>query len=427
MIGQRVSYDWSVVEEADWEQARFDATGSGGRLTATLSERWALIQFARGMVIIVAALLLTGATFTPAPTERTWAYEMILPTLQLETKAWATRDDELLMSLTDGRVQARFQDEWRIGWNEENEEYAPHATTLLSAEAVGGLIQVQMQVEQVNPQWWISSPHREMRYYRQIGTDWVRTVPDADFWGEPREVETNHLRFEFHDHDLATVLAMVDRVEYAYTQVHAWLGIAVPKGEEKLIFAIRPDLVRGWSGSGNRLHLTTPSLARVPAPLSDADYLAQQLISRVTTRTLNRILTDYERTNTYQWRTMLWALNGWVRSELAGQRSPWHQQADALFASELAANAPLQLSDIENRYPSWRVDQTGMMLDYARAESVVVYMMNRLGREQLRELLLAFHQHGSWIGLVTDLFDESVSDFEAGWNAYLAERYQRAP
>lgn len=427
MVSQRVSFDWRVVEEADWEQSRFDTTDSGGRLTAALSERWALVQLARGMVLIVAALMLTGATFAPDPTERTWAYEMILPTLQLEAKAWATRDDALLASLTDGRVLPRFQDEWRIGWNEEHEEYAPHATTLLKAEAVGGLIRVQVTVDQVNPQWWISSPHRETRYYRPIGTNWVRTVPDADFWGEPRVVETNHLRFEFHDHDLATVLAMVDRVEHAYVQAHAWLGLAVPKDEEKIIFAIRPDLVRGWSGSGSRLHLTTPALARVPAPLSDADYLAQQLISRVTTRTLNRVFTDYERTNTYQWRTMLWALNGWVRSELAGQRSPWHQQADALFERKVAESLPLRLSDIENRYPSWRVDQTGMMLDYARAESIVIYMMERLGRERLRELVLAFHQHGSWIGLTTDLFDEPVADFEAGWNAYLAERYQRAP
>ncbi|RIK36940.1 MAG: hypothetical protein DCC55_25795 [Chloroflexi bacterium] len=427
MLSQPVSYDWSIIEDAEWELAGFEATEAAGRNTAALSERWALLQLARGLVLIVAALALTGATFAPEPAERTWAYEMILPTLQLETKAWATRDEDLLASLVDGYVQPRFQDEWRVGWNAENEEYAPRNTTLLNAEAVSDLIQVQVKVEQVNPQWWISSPHRETRFYRQVGAGWVRTVPTAEFWGEQRVLETNHLRFEFYDHDLPAVLAMVDRVETAYVQAHAWLGIPVPKEEEKITFAIRPDLVRGWSGSGNRLHLTTPALARVPAELSDADYLAHQLISRVTTRTFNRLFTDYERTNTYQWRTMLWALNGWVRSELVGQRSPWHQQAELLFEREMANKLPLRLSDIENRYPSWRVDQQGMMLDYVRAESVVVYTMNELGRDRLRELVMAFHQHGSWIGLVTDLFGVTVAEFEAGWNDYLTERYQRAP
>lgn len=426
MLSQRVSYDWSVIEEADWEQTRFEATDAAGP-SAALSERWALLQLARGLVLIIAALALTGATFAPDPAQRSWAYEMILPTLQLETQAWATRDDELLVTLIDDRVPARFQDEWRLGWKVENDEYAPRDATLISAESVGGLIQVQMKVDQVHPQWWLSSPHRETRFYRQVGSGWVRTVPDAEFWGEQRVLETNHLRFEFHDYDLATVVGMVDQVENAYVQAHAWLGIAVPKDEEKITFAIRPDLVRGWSGSGNRLHLTAPSLARVPATLSDADYLAQQLISRVTTRTFNRLFTDYERTNTYQWRTMLWALSGWVRSELVGQRSPWHQQADAIFARELAGKLPLRLGDIENRYPSWRVDQTEIMLDYARAESVVIYAMARLGRERLRDLIMAFHQHSSWVGLITDLFDESVAEFETGWNVFLTQRYQRAP
>jgi hypothetical protein len=161
----------------------------------------------------------------------------------------------------------------------------------------------------------------------------------------------------------------------------------------------------------------------VPNGLSDRDYLAQQIIGRLSSRVLNRLFDNYERMNTYQWRTMFWALSGWWRAELTGQRTPWHQQAESLFRRQLQRNYPLRLNEIESGYPSWRTNQETMMVEYMVAESVVSYSMKRAGREHLRDLVLGFGDHGSWVGLVPSLYDQSLAEFETGWNRYLADRY----
>ena len=39
-------------------------------------------------------------------------------------------------------------------------------------------------------------------------------------------------------------------------------------------------------------------------------------------------------------------------------------------------------------------------------------------------LLAALGEHTSWQTLIPAIFDVSAAEFEAGWQAYLAERYQ---
>jgi hypothetical protein len=425
MIHQPIHYEWKVIEEGDWERKRWtsgvpaDQPGVDGTVEATL-----LTQFWRGLVVVLATISLTGATFAPRQEEPSWAESAVAPTLQLEAQAWATQDGGLLDRLIDPGVSARFQDEWRFGLDREATATNDYGASVLGVEAVGNLVQVQMSVTQPVPQWWISTPHRETRFYRQTGDSWMRTVPGDDFWGPVRSVETAHLRFEFRDRDLPAVIAAADRMETAFVRAHRWLGVPLPAEAEKLTFAIVPDLVRGWGGYSSRQQMTSPILAKVPVDLSDSDYLAQQIISRIASRTLNQLHQDDEQaTNTYQWRTMLWALSGWFRTELAQQRTPWHRQAEALFAREVAHALPLTLNQIENQYPSWRVDQEAMMLEYMMAETIIDYIITTYGPEQLPALVLTFNDNHSWLGIIPQLFDQTTEEFEAGWNDYLQARF----
>jgi hypothetical protein len=45
------------------------------------------------------------------------------------------------------------------------------------------------------------------------------------------------------------------------------------------------------------------------------------------------------------------------------------------------------------------------------------------GAEKIRALIAAIPDHQSWDTLIPTLFGVSRRDFEAGWNAFLAERY----
>jgi hypothetical protein len=427
MLRQPTSMDWSLVEEAEWERLRPVETGSAER-TAHANphanpDGWILAHAAHGVTLLLAALVLTGATFAHAPPSSSWAYETILPTLQLEVEAWAAHDRDLLDRTIDGNVSPRFQDEWRVGWETDDGRPPVYRVHVLDVAPEGELIRVQLRVDQSDPRWWLSNPHRETRFYRQTAAGWLRTVPPTQFWGKQRVIETSNMRFEFYDYDFDTVIDVVDNVELAYVRAYAWLGVPLPPTTDKVTVAIMPDLVRGWGAFGNRLLLTSSTVTDVPATLSDADYLTQQIVARMASRTLNRLFESYERTNTYQWRTMIWALNGWWRSELTGQRSPWHQQAEARFRRYLPTAYPLRLRDISANYPSWRVDQEMMMVEYMRAESLVAYLMQRYGRERLRDLVEGFNDYGSWATILSTLYETTPAAFEADWNRYLAHRY----
>ena len=423
MFRQPDLLDWSVLADDDWAQLDLPEGQVETREAVRSSEWRILVGVVRALALATAIVALTGATFTPPHEQSPWAYETIMPTVRRESQAWVTRDEQLLSSVIDPLVSARFQDEWRVGWASDENPTPQYSSALLVAEPVGDLIRVQVRIQQELPQWWLSSPYRETRFYRPTTAGWLRTVPATEFWGQARAVETAHLRFEFYDYDFQNVMDIVDRVELAYVRAHGWLGLVPPKGDEKITVALLPELVRGWGNSGYRLQVTSPALAKVPDGLSDADYLVQQIIGRLSSRLLGQLLADHERNNAYQWRTLLWALSGWWRTELIGQRSSWHVQAQTLFRGRLLAAYPLRLNQIENGSPSWRAEQGSMMVEYMTAESVIEYALNRYGRTRLADLVMALNDYGSWVGLVPHLYDESAAEFETGWNQYLAERY----
>jgi hypothetical protein len=57
-------------------------------------------------------------------------------------------------------------------------------------------------------------------------------------------------------------------------------------------------------------------------------------------------------------------------------------------------------------------------------ETVIEYVVAAYGRDHLPHLIAALGEHTGWQTLIPAVFDVSASEFEAGWQAYLAERYQ---
>jgi hypothetical protein len=430
MLRQSVQYEWGILDEADWERQ------SGARILAwrmdgaRLPERSWFLQSVRGGILVLAALLLTGANFAHQEVSLDWAQAAILPAVMQEQVAWETEDAALLASSIDPIVPDRFVLDWRNGWDIAGAA-SRYQVELLDAYPQGNLIQATVQVVPATPQWslWMTGPQRETRFYRKLGSVWLRTLPDKAFWGAQRAVETTNLRFEFADADMAAVIASADEIELAYTQAHSWLGLSLLPTDEKLTFVIVPELVRGWGGYGPRQQLTSPQLAKVSLGLSDADYLRQQIINRIAVRAINDLLYadlqpyDYDQINVHHWRIMSRAVNGWLRTALAGERPPWHQEAETLFLQQTRWQLPLRLTDIRGGDNIFTSDQPETMIDYMLAETVLSYAIDTYGLESLPELILALRNQSSWIGVVRAFRDISLQEFEQGWNAYLAAHY----
>jgi hypothetical protein len=317
--------------------------------------------------------------------------------------------------------------DWRAPYIIDTQFFPDRNEKLLDVKPAAGMIVITMLVDAPVFGRWRSSPYRELRFYRQYEQDWVRTLPTDDFWGREMTLETPHLRITFSERDANTVLAILDQLELVYVQLHGLLRMELPAPEDKLTFRIVPELVRGWGSYGSQQRLTSPILAKVPDGMTSADYLAHTMVGRFTNLLINQIVVEQDGAYTYSWRTLLWALDGWLRKELLARRSPWHYQAEETFRKHQHEILPLRLVDVVEQYINDPFDQQTMMRQYMIAESALAYAINTFGRERLPALLVGLHHHGSWSGLIRGVFGVAPEEFERGWNQFVEEHYLTQP
>lgn len=425
MLRQSVTFEWCMVDEAQWRHLpAADVLASQSQRWLTGSERWLATHLLRWVTIVAMSLLpVGGALFSPDQQIRLRSHMAIQATLQLEEQAWQGTDGAAMQRLIDPQVKPDLQTAWRTPWGNASQPTS-FGASLLTVAPVGDLVQVKLLVTRPTQEWWRSFPYRETRFYRQSSQGWVRTTATSELWGSMRSLETPHLRFEFAAHDAAAVLPIMERMEVVYLQAHQWLDLPEPVTTPKVTFAVVPETVREWGPVGERQLVTSPALTKVPAGLSDADYLAHVLASRFSYQVINQALADTESRNAYYWRPLLWAVSGWLRSELLNQRSPWHQQAENVFRQRLPERLPLQLAAATQSGEGQPSSREEFMWRYMIAESVVAYVMQTQGKEQLSAFVQTMAESRTWTGFVEQFFQQSVAEFEDGWNHFLREHYR---
>jgi len=427
MIRRQVSLEWHVGEEefpeiSAVENTDADVAQNGARMLSHGEWRLAM-HLLRGVALLLLALIfVTGGTLSQEQREQLRIRHGVEQALALEELAWKRNDRTLSNQLIDDAVDARWQREWRIYWAVDvaaRREFGAYVQRVQPLDgAFADVTRVELVVNRPSVEWWISSPQREVRFYREVDGRWLRTLPGDAFWGEPRVLNTPHLRFEYRARDAATVEAIAEQVESIYVELHRVLELELPT-DESITFVIAPDVVRQWAAYGDRMEFTSPLLSKVPARLSDADYLAQQLVSQLTYRTVNAAISQQRNPYQFRWERMVWALRGWLRTELLDQRTPWHDQAEALFREQRAGKLPLRLHDVS----SWRrfdqPDQMEIMWQYAAAESITAYTVEQYGLVWLPVMVRGFGRYGNWAEYIPGVYDISVEEFEREWNRYL--------
>jgi hypothetical protein len=220
------------------------------------------------------------------------------------------------------------------------------------------------------------------------------------------------------------------QIEDLYLALHTLLQLETPSTHNKITFAVVPEPVYGQGSFASRHLFTSPLLDKVPRDLTDADYLAHLIIGRLANRAVDAVIgesagyhTNGYATYGYEWRNIRRSTSGWLRTELLGQRSPWHQQAEALFGAELETLLPLQLTRTIARSTGDPFNSHETMRQYMLAESVVAYIAAFYGHGHLVRFVRGLGRHDSWGRLIPDIFDTTRDDFEAGWNHYLRTTY----
>lgn len=430
MARQSVAFEWQISDDERWWNHHPGATadavaGQVGPVPNRVDgEQRLLWHLARGLFLLCLGLLIvTSSALSPADREQIRVQAAIYKTLALEERAWRNNDATLYARLVDEQASGQWRSEWRTVWSIAPQERQTLGTKITQIEPKGNLVQVQLLVTSEAPEWWRSSPYREMRFYREIGAGWVRTIPPASYWGQVQTLETAHLHFEFYGVDSQDMAEIAPQMEASFLQLYQLLAISVPASQSKLKFGIVPETASGWMAEGDAYEIASPRVSKVPDGLSDADFLGQNIMSHLVYRVLNSGQDGRSVTAVYRWRTMQWALSGWLRTTVLAQRSPWHQQAEAHFRSYLQEHWPLRLSGIAELGSNEPRDRIHIMGQYKVAESVIDYVVDTYGHERLPLFLRSFRRYNNWDQLIHEVWNESTNDFEKGWNRYLVRKY----
>lgn len=397
-----------------------DAVEPGQFLSA--GEMQFLYHRLRDLLLIgLAAILLGSMPFTPKQIEQRRTEAGVNAALATEYAAWQQKDRDGFTTLLDLPAADRWQWEWRDYWSLAPADFTDLGLTVQRIDRQGEIVQVETLVTRPSTKWWRSSPYREIRFYRETPNGWLRTVPPDSYWGAQQIRETAHLRFEYRTYDAPAIEPQLARLEALYQELYHRLELN-PDTRDKWTFTLVPDRTDGRTGYSYRTEYTSPALSEVPAMLSDQEYIAQMIVSTMTSQALYGASPN-RRHYLHRWEMVVWSLYGWLRSDLLDQRSPWHAQAQAVFKTALPTHLPLRLDDIENWPDNNRPGQERVMRQYMVSESIIDFAMNTYGRSTMPTLLTGLERERDWDGLTTAVFGVSAADFEAAWNRYLAQTY----
>lgn len=384
------------------------------------------VQFLRNrlrdlFLLTLAVILLGSMPFTPDQVAQQRAEEGVTVALATEYSAWQRKDRDTFAALIDLPAAERWQWDWRDYWSLPPADFADLGLTVRRVDRQGELARVEALVTRPSTKWWRSSPYREIRFYRETAKGWLRTMPADSYWGAAQATETTHLRFEYRAHDAPVIEAQVERLEALYLQLYQWLELN-PATKYKWTFILLPDRTDGRTGYYYRNEFTSPALAEVPDMLTDEEYVAQMIVSSMTSQAVYGA-SPTRRNYLHRWEMIVWSLYGWLRSDLLGQRSPWHAQAQEVFKTALPTHFPLTLDDIEHWADESRPAQERVMRQYMVSESIVDFAMNHYGRATLPALLTAMEVERSWDELTMAVFSVPAAEFEVAWNRYIEAKY----
>jgi hypothetical protein len=328
--------------------------------------------------------------------------------------------------------------------------------------------------------------YRQTRFYQRIGPDWRQMTPDAALWGPARSLETPSLLYHFHQNDAQAVIAVTPHIEELYTTLRRNFGLPSTQlvGQpfaligEKWVIRVSvtqpPGSAMPWYDIYDPIRVPSPAVYLAPVELTDADLLAQSIFLLL----LKQVIVEARERNAIgaHWQPILDGLRLWHVWEtdlpLSGWREhiiPWiyldlpgappeqpfmlpEQYAEICASHTLWMAMPVQLgiplfcAEIDEtalfysmwgrRHPPTQLSQIALPTsDYEPAEgmpiwgqtvalaTLIEYAVATYGRERLPVLLAGLGQYDTWETLIPAVYGVSASEFERGWQGYLAAQY----
>ncbi len=432
MLGKRASFEWQVGNSENWDD--FDPIESVSDVEAVsetaapqAGRRWqGLKRVLRGLLIVI---VLTGAVAGYG----FWReYEAgmrrvrtdIQGTIDAEAWAWQNHKD----AVNEGLIADSADRSWVhwLAWNQQwyrrwaGDHAQQPAFEIESIELRDDLALVEVVATQPGEPW-MREPYREIRFYRQVDRQWLRTSPQPEFWGAERTADTDYFHFEFYQRDAAALATTIETIDELYAGLRRDVGVGLPPADEKLTIKVVPSTdVTSWHFTGDTLRISSPDLLQVPAEVSDAARLTASIAYPLTRRVVDQALRETRIDS--QWGPLVDGMRHWLAGEDNPLPSAWRWYVKGLLKQRLRRASTVHLTHFVT--PHWAsLDQGERWVRILAGESVVDYAVEVYGRDRLPALLRELSEHETWDTLVPTVFDVPLEEFEAGWRLYLADRF----
>lgn len=267
------------------------------------------------------------------------------------------------------------------------------------------------------------------RVYRNIQGRWYWTEPPAELWGEERVLETEHLRFEYRERDAEIVVQLADELERFYVKLHQMLDVRLdirpsalsPDVGRKIKLRITPQEIANFrQASLGEFEVSSPglmslSLQGASSPTEQhklimGALLAEIVISKLQSEQIEALPA---------WREVMAALSQRMLTQgLIEPPQEDEQQERVWTANLLAISYPFSLdtfvttSFVDREQP-------------APVEPFVAYIEAVYGYDQIVTLLktLITEPMVDPEVVIPAVFDISLTELEADWNAWVLEEY----
>lgn len=324
--------------------------------------------------------------------------------------------------------------------------------------------------------------YRQTRFYEYTSSGWQRIEPDAGHWGPEQRLETPSLLFHFRQRDAAAVTAVATQIEALYITLRRNFGLPITQVTTKLVINIsvtqRPGTAAFWSRTYEYITVASPAVYWAPVALSDTELLAQSIALPLLDHLLTQAIARHRLS--LSWQPLLNGLRLWQVWDMNLPLSAWREEVvkwvyqdqpvingeQALVQPEhyeqLCAEhtlwtphprdigIPLTCTELDQdkwyfallgpREPLIRLKQFALvpLNDFGVSPppvahpgqtvalaTLVAYAVNTYGRERLPALVTGLDQYENWETLIPSVFGVSPTEFEAGWQVYLATHYIR--
>lgn len=327
--------------------------------------------------------------------------------------------------------------------------------------------------------------YRQTRFYRQTTEGWQRTSPNASMWGAPRRLESEYFIFNYRQNDVEVVAAVAPQLDVLYAKLLHNFGLT--PDAEKLVIDVRVEQVTGaivaplWRSQP--MVVPSPALYFAPIEMSEETLLVQSialpLIEYVGARTIKaHSIPDHGQ-------HLLRSVGLWQLWDLEMPLAQWRQEIVRWLYRDGSTDDPGKLSVPEHyaelcamhslwilspmsvgipldcsispkgqwvatrgsahlpgtplqrlRTPFvgyddysyyYETSDVGHATEEVEAATMIEYAVTTYGYEQLSVLLASLAQHDSWETLIPAVYGVSPSEFEQGWQAYMATEYGVQP